>query len=115
LCDRLAVVDHGRILAEDTPAKLIEQYAGKEVVEIRAEPELLQRLAEQVKKSGQLPALPSGREVCDQVGDILYLRLAEHNFKVLEYFPELQEMDFRHRPASLEDVFLNLTGRELRD
>ncbi len=103
LCDELIIMDQGRILEQGTPAALIRKHAEPEVIEVRGE----ERLARQA-----LAAAGEGR--FEAVGDTYYYytRDARAVVKQLEGMPGLT---FLHRPANLEDVFLKLTGRELRD
>jgi len=103
LCDRLLIMDHGKILIEGAPHDLIQQQVGKNVIEIVAPcPELRQMLLEkQVKHEdlGQRLILYSGD------GEALYRELlADHCHEGCML-----------RPATLEDVFLRLTGRDLRE
>ena len=103
LCDRVIVIDNGQILLEGSPQSLVEREVGRTVVEawnFNAEFEAFLR------------ALPGRIEV---VGDRLYFYPAEgdHVERVLdERFPSQERLI---RRASLEDVFLKLTGRALRD
>ncbi len=103
LCDELIIMDQGRILEQGTPAALIRKHAEPEVIEVRGE----EKLARQA-----LAAAGDGR--FEAVGDTYYYytRDAREVVKRLEGMPGLT---FLHRPANLEDVFLKLTGRELRD
>jgi lipooligosaccharide transport system ATP-binding protein len=102
LCDELIIMDAGRILERGAPAALIKKHAEPEVLEVRGE----ERLARQ--------ALAAGQGRFEVVGDTYYYytRDARAVVKQLEGLPGLT---FLHRPANLEDVFLKLTGRELRD
>jgi ABC-2 type transport system ATP-binding protein len=110
LCDRVAIVDHGRIIALDTPKRLV---AGAEVE---------QRIAFVIEGSldvTRLEALPGAiRVLCDGHGQFtLYAREAQ---PVLKSLIELSEANgFRLRGlevkgATLEDVFIRLTGRRIR-
>ena len=103
LCDELIIMDQGRILEQGTPATLVKKHAEPEVIEVRGE----EKLARQA-----LAAAGEGR--FDAVGDTYYYytRDARAVVKQLEGMPGLT---FLHRPANLEDVFLKLTGRELRE
>lgn len=107
LCDRLVIMDHGKILAQDSPQTLIQQHVGEEVMEIRGAAGALEALKKRIKINGE--------QATELVADTLYVRLADRDHKLWESYPEIREMDFHCRPASLEDVFLKLTGRELRD
>jgi len=103
LCDELIIMDQGRILEQGTPAALIKKHAEPEVIEVRGE----EQLARQALAS-------AGEGRFEAVGDTYYYytRDARAVVKQLEGMPGLT---FLHRPANLEDVFLKLTGRELRD
>ena len=103
LCDRVVVMDGGRILVEGAPSELIRSQVGPEVVEIRVDwqrkPQLLSRL------DGR------GLEMEDR-GDTLLLYGANGSSDGLG---DLGDYDVIRRPGNLEDVFLRLTGRELRE
>ncbi|WP_448630762.1 ABC transporter ATP-binding protein [Cellulomonas soli] len=105
LCDRLVVVDHGRIMAEGSPAQLIREHSSREVVEVRFGSD---RNAEAAERLGDLAArvevLP------DRV--LLY---ADDGEAVLEQVAQrgLRPTTSLVRRSSLEDVFLRLTGRSL--
>ena len=104
LCNRIAVIDEGRILAEGSPQELIRRFAGDDVLEIIGTQSELPAL-------DQLDGLVMRRE---QHGDILYLYNSD-NRTLLHRLAELGYEPPRHvaRRATLEDVFLNITGREL--
>lgn len=107
LCERLIIMDDGKILAEGSPKNLKEKYAGAEVMEIRGPRERLETIRRKIAGADSYPT--------EFLGDTLYVRLADRNHQLWNEFPEIQELDFHCRPATLEDVFLNITGRELRD
>ena len=103
LCDRLIIMDHGKILVEGNPTELILQYAGDHVVEIvNPEPEVRELVS-------------SGKFMHDMLDHrvIIYGREADHLFETIgdQYCTET----CIKRLATLEDVFLRLTGRELRE
>jgi lipooligosaccharide transport system ATP-binding protein len=103
LCDRLVIMHQGRILREGTPSRLIEDEIGREVVELRVPKD---RDAELVTALG---GASCGHE---RAGDTLYFYCRDGH----ELQRKLVELDLPttiHRPASLEDVFLKLTGRSL--
>lgn len=112
LCDRLVVMDHGKILCEGKPEALVREYAGREVVEVRGSPEALRQLKAEVE---QAEATEHNGVHAELVADTLYLRLKNHALEFLERFPHIRDKEFFLRPANLEDVFLRLTGRDLRD
>ena len=104
LCDRLAVLDHGRIVAAGTPRELIGRHIEPQVVEVYGEGAI------------EWSKVQGGRlsERCESSGETVfcYARDAAPLVAELEMRPELR---YLHRHANLEDVFLKLTGRELRD
>jgi lipooligosaccharide transport system ATP-binding protein len=103
LCDELVIMDQGRILALGSPRDLIAQQVEAEVVEVRGEQgATVQALAE-----------TTGCRL-ERMGNSLYCytRNAEPLIEVLK---GMHGLKFIHRPTGLEDVFLRLTGRELRD
>jgi len=103
LCDRLVIMDHGRILVEGAPADLIAEHAGRQVMEIEdPAPELLRYLADAGARYDDL-----GRRLIaySQTDGALFDEVCER------FSPQSRAI----RPASLEDVFLRLTGRELRE
>ncbi len=114
LCDRLVVMDHGKILTEGSPQELVKRHVGREILEIRGDPEVLNILLEKMKRE---PGLEVARKpgFAEWSGDTLYLRLEGTDLRILELFPEIRGWDHHLRPATLEDVFLHLAGRELRD
>lgn len=113
LCDRLVIMDHGKILTEGSPAALVEKLVGREVLEVHAANAILQGLKTKID-SLETPGAAKNRET-EVMGDTLWVMIREKNGTLLERVPEIQQLDFHLRPASLEDVFLKLAGRELRD
>jgi lipooligosaccharide transport system ATP-binding protein len=103
LCDALMIVDHGRIIATGSPRELIREHVEPEVIEIHTPPPALR------ERLGRL----NGNRV-EYVGETLYCYTREPR----ELIPALENMpdvSFMRRPANLEDVFLRLTGRDLRE
>jgi lipooligosaccharide transport system ATP-binding protein len=103
LCDRLIIIDHGRILVEGKPADLVRTHVGKEVIEI-AEP------SEELKKW-----VGKKRLEFDNLGHrlLIYMREGSELFHVISR--KFCAGGCNLRMATLEDVFLKLTGRELRE
>jgi ABC-2 type transport system ATP-binding protein len=103
-CDRICIIDHGRLLALDTPARLKEAY-GEEMVRLVPRDEaaaaaILSRLPDAVKGAG---------------GDIVVRVPHESGSeRIVAGFTAETRQVIVERP-SLESVFLNLTGREIRD
>jgi lipooligosaccharide transport system ATP-binding protein len=105
LCDRLVVMDKGKIMAEDSPAGLIKTYSTKEVLEVRFGSDRNAEMSERLKPlCDRLEVLP------DRI--LLYADDAEH---VLETLAKqgIHPVTSLVRRSSLEDVFLRLTGRSL--
>ncbi len=104
LCDRISIIDHGRLIAEGAPRELIAAHVEAHVVEIDGEDSenWCDRLAERYCRR------------CEKIGETLfcYTNEAQALIAALEGMPHLR---YLHRPANLEDVFLKLTGRDLRD
>jgi lipooligosaccharide transport system ATP-binding protein len=105
LCDRLVIMDEGKILAEGTPRQLIDQFAAPDVLEIIGAEAELSRVP--------LDGLVRRRE---RHGDVVYL-YNDDNRALLRRLVEAGVEAPQHvaRQATLEDVFLNLTGRELAE
>jgi len=107
LCDRLMVMDKGKIMAEGSPAELIKKYSSKEVLEVRFGSDNNATVAKQIEGIGErLEILP------DRI-----LVYTDNGEKALEKIVKkgLQPMTSLVRRSSLEDVFLRLTGRSLVD
>ena len=104
LCHRLAVMDNGRIISTGSPRELIEQNIEPQVVEVFGEQAALWA---QDRAAGHAQRFEvSGESVFCYVTD------AQPLLNELQQHPELR---YLHRPANLEDVFLKLTGREMRE
>ncbi len=107
LCDRLVVMDRGKIAAEGSPRSLIEQYAPREVVELRFED------ADKDQAVLKLDGLASRTEVlADRV--LLYTDDSDSTQDGL-HLREIHPEQVLVRRSTLEDVFLRLTGRRLID
>lgn len=105
LCDRLVVMDGGRIVAEGSPRALIEQHATREVVELRFGTEALEAYP------GKLAGIGERVEL---LPDRILLYAGDGDAAAAEvYRRNLSPSGVLVRRASLEDVFLHLTGRRL--
>ena len=105
LCSRLLVLDHGRKIAEGRPRELIAQHLEPDVVEVfgvgavqMAEDAALRKLAARVEISGETV--------------FFYTQNAQPLLQALAAHGHLRTL---HRPANLEDLFLKLTGRQIRE
>jgi ABC-2 type transport system ATP-binding protein len=112
LCDRVAIVDHGKVIALGTPRELILELGGDHVVELEVGDTALLEF-------GDLEKLPSV-SACHREGNGVTLAVKEVHLAVpalMEHLRArgagLEHLSTRH--ASLEDVFVSLTGRHLRD
>ena len=107
LCHRLAIMDHGRIISIGTPRELIAANIEPEVVEVYGD------------GAGDWAAATGGNlaERCETHGETVfcYARDAHALVADLAHHGAQTNLRYLHRRANLEDVFLKLTGRELRD
>ena len=101
LCDRVAIIDHGRILAEGPPRALIAGEVEPSVIEVRAGTE---------QPSGELRGLARV-----EMMDGEWYCYTNDPAAVLASLQPRPDLEYLHRPTNLEDVFMRLTGRELRD
>ncbi len=107
LCDRLIVMDHGRVVRTGAPARLVSEEVGREVLELRVASDDIPRLV------GTLAGRVRGHEVdADLV--LLFVDDAEATHAAARDTGIAMRLQAA-RPAGLEDVFLRLTGRHLRD
>jgi lipooligosaccharide transport system ATP-binding protein len=105
LCDRLVVVDKGTIMAEGTPAELIRRYSSREVLELRFGSDRNAEVAQALQGRGdRIEVLPDRILVYTADGEGELERISEAG---------LHPITSLVRRASLEDVFLRLTGRSL--
>jgi lipooligosaccharide transport system ATP-binding protein len=107
LCDRLVVMDHGRIVAEGAPMSLIEEHITREVVELRPADLTPAEYAREIEGLGErIETLPDRVLVYTDDGDAVLEKLPARRSTRTGVFV---------RRATLEDVFLRLTGRRLAD
>jgi lipooligosaccharide transport system ATP-binding protein len=104
LADRLAILDHGRVVVEGAPRALIESHIEPAVVEV---------FGEDLQAWTQAHA----SAVCQRfetVGETLFC-YTDNADRVIDALKQAPALRYVHRPSNLEDVFLKLTGRDLRD
>ena len=104
LCSRLLVLDHGKKIAEGAPRDLIAQYLEPDVVEVFGVGALA------LAKS-PIAALAARVEISGETV-FFYTHTATELLNALGQYPALRTL---HRPANLEDLFLKLTGRQIRE
>jgi lipooligosaccharide transport system ATP-binding protein len=103
LCDRLIVLDHGRKIAEGTPRKLIAEHLESDVVEVYGD--------------GAADTAASHASLAERVetsGETVFFYLREPK-RLLDALAANHDVRYLHRPANLEDLFLKMTGRQIRD
>ncbi|HTY76035.1 MAG TPA: ATP-binding cassette domain-containing protein [Candidatus Nanoarchaeia archaeon] len=103
LCDRILIVDNGKVIQTGGPHELIKQFAGEDVLEVEFDEEMVKTLKTE---------LPNAE--VEVFGDQVRVFAKEHGVfeSVINQFPN-KTMTIRN--ANLEDVFLKLTGRKLRE
>jgi len=110
LCDRVAIIDHGKVIAQGTPRQLVAAHVGQEIVEFQVEGAVAE---------GELQALPAVQAVRSVAGgwqlvtDQVHLAIPAL-LALLTGRGQRPSALSTHR-ATLEDVFVTLTGRRLRD
>jgi lipooligosaccharide transport system ATP-binding protein len=107
LCDRLCIMEGGRFIAEGAPRALINEHVSPEVVEFRADPDTLEKLA---------PLIEDLSDGTDRVGEALLVHTSDSEAVTRRIKGAGVTVEHTlHRQATLEDVFLKLTGRSLVD
>jgi len=103
LCERLALMDSGRIVEEGAPGELIRKYVGKDVYQVRhAEP-------------GRVVSVLDGLDFAHEVaGDTINV-YSHDGHEIGQRLIGIEDAEVIHRRANLEDVFFRLTGKELKD
>ena len=105
LCDELVLMDQGKILEQGKPQDLIHKHIGRETIEVKVQGEESQKI---------ISTLKNFEFTHEKTGTRLFL-YTNHGPQILEKLIEINDFEFLHRQSTLEDVFLKLTGRTLRE
>ena len=106
LCDRLLVIDHGKKIAEGKPRDLIAQHLEPDVVELYGQGAVALAAEDSPLRQHAARLEVSGETV------FFYTANAQPLLLALQATPQIRSL---HRPANLEDLFLKLTGRQIRE
>ncbi|HTN94998.1 MAG TPA: ATP-binding cassette domain-containing protein [Gallionella sp.] len=104
LCHRLAIMDNGRFISEGSPRELIDNNIERQVVEV---------FGERVARWAAEHAAPYAQRY-EVSGDTAFCYVNDAQ-PLLAHLAQQEGLRYLHRPANLEDVFLKLTGREMRE
>lgn len=104
LCDRTLIMDHGKIIEEGKPAELVKKHVGEDVLEMDYDPDVMKVLQEK---------FPEAR--LETVGDRIRVFTAQPHGVFEDFLRDFPTKGATIRNANLEDVFLKLTGRQLRE
>ncbi|TBL80204.1 ABC transporter ATP-binding protein [Paenibacillus thalictri] len=117
LCDRICLMDQGRIIALDTPRNLVRSLQSDSAIEFRLAAETVQDASDDLLR--QLEQLDEVKQA-DRREDVFTLYTDHLQASLLDFIQfakerELSFSDLQTRTATLEDVFLHMTGRSLRE
>jgi lipooligosaccharide transport system ATP-binding protein len=104
LCDRILIMDYGKIIEEGKPLDLIRKHAGEEVLEVDYDEKVMEMLQEK---------FPDAR--LDVVSDRVRVFTNQPHGVFAAFLEDFPARGATIRNANLEDVFLKLTGRQLRE
>lgn len=103
LCDDIVIMDNGAILSQGHPRRLISRHVEPEVVEIYGDVYKLTRAL-----------MDTGSNRVEVAGETIYC-FTDKPSEIIQQIEDRSNIHYLHRPANLEDVFLRLTGRGLRE
>jgi len=112
LCSRLLVIDHGKKIAEGKPRDLIREHLETDVVEVYGSSGGEQANATALDLQNSPLAQMAARVELSGETLFFYTSHAAPLLQALQAYPQLRTL---HRPANLEDLFLKLTGRQIRE
>jgi lipooligosaccharide transport system ATP-binding protein len=104
LCDRILIMDNGKIIEQGQPAELIKKHVGEDVLELDNDEKLMQTLKAE---------FPDAR--FETFGDRIHVFTSQPHGVFESFLEKFPTKNVTIRNANLEDVFLKLTGRKLRE